>query len=916
MRKKTYRRQIINKIIFIEILYILLIPTTVLAIHQDSTLLILPRNDEGNDCFYDNPGIETIYSFSFEAQDRNNDGLNDKVSVTMDVDTTLEASIWVTARAYLKISGQPETIATVEKSWIIHYQDSDPYTFDVLVPDNAPSGTYTLLVNIYDEQNNYETTTGTRTVGTLYPLNPPKKWTIMVYMAADNDLYFDALTMINWMEVCGSTFDVNYIVLFDGMIPGDSKLYRISKDLNGLDTNVISPVLDDNGAVISSISHEVNMGDPLILSSFVTWATEKYPANHYMLIPWSHGSGFSGLCMDFSSGADSFTMDEFKNAMNEIKSVLTFRSIGSTVLDILYFDPCNMASIEVYYQIRNTVNIIIGSQEMTQPPAWDYIMNNLNNNPELSANDLSQDIVQLYIQYYQEIAPMLNILTLSAYKLDVVCNQLITKISSLKNVLQTKRTAYDLPIFIQKITNSINSAEKFETASGQRNYDLYDFVDKLSMNFNDNDIQVLTSEIKNLMKNNALIEEQHQLQHPNAHGLSIYIEPDISRYDSVYDTLDFSIQTGWNAFLKNLLSDNYEPDDDPSFAQNIYKDGTEQFHIFSSNADKDWVKFLGFEGATYTIETSGLSADCDTKISLFDSDATTLIDSNDDYGLGLESRIEWTCPITGEYYLMVEQSTLAKNRDGSDDPWLFYYDLSLTSVNDPGIEPDFIVRPGERIQNAIDAASDSDLIYVLSGHYDSWLTIDKTIRLQGQNKETTIIDGLGIFTVIHLYSGADYCTIQDLTIQHGATNGLPEEAGIFCPCDHVNVKNCIFTDVSFGLWNGGSFNRFTDNTFTGLNMKAAIILGGAYNSIIGNTIEGMSTGGVEVLDDNNDVYHNNFINNPTHAWDDGVNNHWDGGAVEGGNYWSGWSSGWYYVPGPGNGIDHYPFSIPNGWNPS
>ena len=45
------------------------------------------------------------------------------------------------------------------------------------------------------------------------------------------------------------------------------------------------------------------------------------------------------------------------------------------------------------------------------------------------------------------------------------------------------------------------------------------------------------------------------------------------------------------------------------------------------------------------------------------------------------------------------------------------------------------------IQDAIDFAEEEDTIFVYGGTYNEMITIDKPLNLQGENKETTIIDG-------------------------------------------------------------------------------------------------------------------------------------------------------------------------------
>jgi Zn-dependent metalloprotease len=99
--------------------------------------------------------------------------------------------------------------------------------------------------------------------------------------------------------------------------------------------------------------------------------------------------------------------------------------------------------------------------------------------------------------------------------------------------------------------------------------------------------------------------------------------------------------------------DTYEPDDSPSQANTITVNGPAQTHNFYVAGDNDWVKFWGTNGRSYVIETFNLGGFCDTLLFVYDTDGTTLMTYNDDYGGGLASRISWTAPADGYYYIRV-----------------------------------------------------------------------------------------------------------------------------------------------------------------------------------------------------------------------------------------------------------------------
>jgi subtilisin family serine protease len=68
--------------------------------------------------------------------------------------------------------------------------------------------------------------------------------------------------------------------------------------------------------------------------------------------------------------------------------------------------------------------------------------------------------------------------------------------------------------------------------------------------------------------------------------------------------------------------------------------------------DVDWFKFQATAGQHYTLATV-LGTLRDSGLSLYAANGTTLLAANDDYGSSLASRIDWTAPASGTYYLAV-----------------------------------------------------------------------------------------------------------------------------------------------------------------------------------------------------------------------------------------------------------------------
>ncbi|MCL4830781.1 MAG: serine protease, partial [Caldilineaceae bacterium] len=163
--------------------------------------------------------------------------------------------------------------------------------------------------------------------------------------------------------------------------------------------------------------------------------------------------------------------------------------------------------------------------------------------------------------------------------------------------------------------------------------------------------------------------------------------------------------------------DSYEPDNSAGAAKSIGTDGSRQTHNFHAAGDNDWVKFTATSGRQYTIETSNLGSGSDTYIYLYDTNGSSQLAANDDGGSGLASRIVWSAPGNGTYYVRIRHYN--SNASGSTTN----YDISVRDTGGGGggggdsYEPDnsagaakSIGTDGSRQTHNFHAAGDNDWV--------------------------------------------------------------------------------------------------------------------------------------------------------------------------------------------------------------
>lgn len=105
-----------------------------------------------------------------------------------------------------------------------------------------------------------------------------KPWTLLIYIAANNNLNSFAIQNLNQMTKVGSSDNLNIVVQFDGLKEGKIKRYYIEYGRARL--------LEELSPSIETIS-----GTPQSLYQFIKWGYETFPATNLAIDLWNHGSG-------------------------------------------------------------------------------------------------------------------------------------------------------------------------------------------------------------------------------------------------------------------------------------------------------------------------------------------------------------------------------------------------------------------------------------------------------------------------------------------------------------------------------------------------------------------------------------------------------------------------------------------------
>lgn len=230
------------------------------------------------------------------------------------------------------------------------------------------------------------------------------EWTILIYMAADNNLSQAAFGDINEMEAVTFNDSVKVVVQID---PADdlnhppyfttARRYEIVHDENP----------DSIGSILLADVGEINSADPAEISEFANWGFNRYPAKKRMLILWNHGDGWykdepptKSVCYD------NHPQDELSVAGGELHQAISNINFH---LDILAFDACLMQMAEVIGEIYEFCDFVVGSEGTVPEDGFPYgdityhrdgILDYLTSNPTCSPKEFAEEIVDRYINSY------------------------------------------------------------------------------------------------------------------------------------------------------------------------------------------------------------------------------------------------------------------------------------------------------------------------------------------------------------------------------------------------------------------------------------------------------------------------------------------------------------------------------------
>ena len=200
------------------------------------------------------------------------------------------------------------------------------------------------------------------------------KLTLVVYMAADNDLESYAIQNLKAMEHADFQ-KMNVLVLLDRSEGfdetngdwTDTRLFELIHD--STDSNlIVSKRLSCPPLGISNkVETELDMGNPSVLWNLMNFARNNYESEKYALIIWGHGTGWR------YAGASSSRAAAIDDRSGSYMSVHDMgRALRNQGLSVIGFDTCFGGVFENVYELKNHSEYTVASPGITPSSGWDY----------------------------------------------------------------------------------------------------------------------------------------------------------------------------------------------------------------------------------------------------------------------------------------------------------------------------------------------------------------------------------------------------------------------------------------------------------------------------------------------------------------------------------------------------------------
>ncbi|MBI5567970.1 MAG: DUF11 domain-containing protein [Chloroflexi bacterium] len=229
---------------------------------------------------------------------------------------------------------------------------------------NAAIATYLIDGQTYEVQ---------RTAAVVVPNPATFSTLVLIYANGDNNLASKTIALLNNAEKSAANPNAVTLLLLDGPADNDARLYRLGEDADDSCPNFANPTCDGRYVLGQNLwAWSDDTANPYSLSEFLKSAIRAYPnAGQVIVSLVGHGSGWypdalPGQPSAWDGQPGGLLWDEHP------RSYLTTKALGQALrwavqatgvkVDLLYLDACLMAMSEVAYEVSDSVDYVLASE--------------------------------------------------------------------------------------------------------------------------------------------------------------------------------------------------------------------------------------------------------------------------------------------------------------------------------------------------------------------------------------------------------------------------------------------------------------------------------------------------------------------------------------------------------------------------
>lgn len=163
------------------------------------------------------------------------------------------------------------------------------------------------------------------------------------------------------MQVVGSSARLNGLLFFKDA-PWNAPVLGVKREMTGGEIDLSNKYTADTGQVLGG----TNFGDPQTLRRWLAWVAEAYPSVRTGFDFWDHGNGWAGGNSDRLglNSYDRLEVPEYRAALSG--------GLGTRTADLLVFDECAMAQLEVAHDVREFGRYMVASEDCLDLDGLEY----------------------------------------------------------------------------------------------------------------------------------------------------------------------------------------------------------------------------------------------------------------------------------------------------------------------------------------------------------------------------------------------------------------------------------------------------------------------------------------------------------------------------------------------------------------